>query len=64
FMTQTKIRPPTYMISVSQPEELGDDYLRFLVNRLRDDFSMPGVPIRVTMRKPDNPFASRAKPQR
>ncbi len=64
FMTQTKIRPPTYMISVSQPEELGDDYLRFLVNRLREDFSMPGVPIRVTMRKPDNPFASRAKPQR
>ncbi|MDP3160126.1 MAG: ribosome biogenesis GTPase Der, partial [Reyranella sp.] len=64
FMTQTKIRPPTYMISVSQPEELGDDYLRFLMNRLRDDFSMPGVPIRVTMRKPDNPFASRAKPQR
>ena len=64
FMTQTKIRPPTYMISVSQPDELGDDYLRFLVNRLRDDFSMPGVPIRVTMRKPDNPFASRAKPQR
>lgn len=64
FMTQTKIRPPTYMISVSQPEELGDDYLRFLINRLRDDFSMPGVPIRVTMRKPDNPFASRAKPQR
>jgi GTP-binding protein len=43
---------------------LGDDYLRFLINRLRDDFSMPGVPIRVTMRKPDNPFASRAKPQR
>ena len=64
FMTQTKIRPPTYMISVSQPEELGDDYLRFLINRLREDFSMPGVPIRVTMRKPDNPFASRAKPQR
>ena len=64
FMTQTKIRPPTYMISVSQPDELGDDYLRFLVNRLRDDFSMPGVPIRVTMRKPSNPFASRAKPQR
>lgn len=64
FMTQTKIRPPTYMISVSQPDELGDDYLRFLINRLRDDFSMPGVPIRVTMRKPDNPFASRAKPQR
>jgi GTPase len=64
FMTQTKIRPPTYMISVSQPDGLGNDYLRFLVNRLRDDFQMPGVPIRVNMRKPDNPYASRAKPQR
>ena len=30
FMTQIKNRPPTFMLSVSQPEELGDDYLRFL----------------------------------
>jgi len=64
FMTQIKIRPPTYILSVSQPKELGDDYLRFLVNRLRDDFEVPGVPIRLTMRKPDNPYASRAKKQR
>ncbi|SJZ57771.1 GTP-binding protein [Enhydrobacter aerosaccus] len=61
FMTQIKIRPPTFILSVSQPEELGDDYLRFLINRLRDDFGLPGVPIRVTMRKPKNPYASRAR---
>lgn len=61
FMTQIKIRPPTFILSVSQPEELGDDYLRFLINRLRDDFEMPGVPIRLTMRKPNNPYAGRAK---
>jgi len=61
FMTQIKIRPPTYILSVSQPQELGDDYLRYLMNRLRDDFGMPGVPIRLTMRKPKNPYASRAK---
>lgn len=64
FMTQIKIRPPTFMLSVSQPEELGDDYLRYLLNRLRDDFGLPGVPIRLTMRKPINPYASRAKKQR
>jgi GTP-binding protein len=64
FMTQIKIRPPTYILSVSQPDELGDDYLRFLINRLRDDFDMPGVPIRLTMRKPKNPYASRAKTRR
>jgi GTPase len=30
----------------------------------RDDFGMPGVPIRLNMRKAKNPFASRAKKQR
>jgi GTPase len=61
FMTQIKIRPPTFILSVSQPDELGDDYLRYLINRLRDDFDMPGVPIRLTMRKPKNPYAGRAR---
>ncbi len=60
FMTQIKRRPPTFVLTVSQPEELGDDYLRFLMNRLRDDFGLPGVPIRLTMRKPRNPFVSRS----
>jgi GTPase len=64
FMTQIKKRPPTFVLSVSQPQELGDDYLRYLTNRLRDDFDLPGVPIRLAMRKPKNPFASRAKKQR
>jgi GTP-binding protein len=64
FMTQIKKRPPTFVLSVSQPQELGDDYLRYLTNRLRDDFGLPGVPIRLAMRKPNNPFASRAKKQR
>ena len=61
FMTQIKRRPPTFVLQVSQPEELGDDYLRYLTNRLRDDFDLPGVPIRLTMRKPKNPFSSRAR---
>ena len=61
FMTPIKTRPPTFILSVSQPEELGDDYLRFLMNRLRDDFGLPGVPLRLTMRKPKNPVAGRAK---
>ena len=61
FMTQIKRRPPTFVLTVSQPEELGDDYLRFLMNRLRDDFGLPGVPIRLTMRKPRNPFAVRSR---
>jgi GTP-binding protein len=64
FMSQIKTRPPTFILSASQADELGKDYIRFLVNRLRDDFNMPGVPIRLHMRKAKNPYASRAKPQR
>jgi GTPase len=64
FMSQIKTRPPTFILSASQADELGKDYIRFLVNRLRDDFGMPGVPIRLNMRKAKNPYASRAKPQR
>jgi GTP-binding protein len=64
FMTQIKRRPPTFVLSVSQPDELGNDYLRYLTNRLRDDFGMPGVPIRLTMRKPKNPYESRARKKR
>ena len=64
FMSQVKTRPPTFILSASQADELGKDYIRFLVNRLRDDFGMPGVPIRLTMRKAKNPFAGRAKKQR
>ncbi len=61
FITQIKIRPPTFVLSVSQPEALGEDYLRFLLNRLRDDFDLPGVPIRLVMRKPKNPYAAKAR---
>ncbi len=64
FMTQIKTRPPTFILSASQADELGKDYIRYLMNRLRDDFGMPGVPIRLNMRKAKNPYASRAKPQR
>ena len=32
-----------------------------LTNRLRDDFGLPGVPIRLTLRKPKNPYAGRAR---
>lgn len=64
FMTQIKRRPPTFVLSVSQPDELGNDYLRYLTNRLRDDFGMPGVPIRLAMRKPKNPYEGRARKKR
>lgn len=57
YITQAKTRPPSFYIFSSNPEGLPDSYLRYLVNSLRDTFNLGGVPIRVTVRKSDNPYA-------
>lgn len=57
YMTQIKARPPGFMISCTRPEAVPESYTRYLVNSLRADFEMPGVPLRVVYRSGDNPFA-------
>ena len=57
YMTQIKARPPTFAAFVSLPEELPEAYTRYLVNGLREDFDLPGTPIRFIMRKGKNPYA-------
>ncbi|MEX2520775.1 MAG: ribosome biogenesis GTPase Der [Paracoccaceae bacterium] len=63
YMTQVKARPPSFMISCSKPEDLPESYSRFLVNGLRQDFGLKGVPVRLTLRKNENPFADKKKPR-
>ncbi|PWJ85477.1 GTP-binding protein [Pseudaminobacter salicylatoxidans] len=60
YITQAKTRPPGFVLSCTRPEAMPQSYIRYLVNSLRDAFDMPGVPIRMVMRAPDNPFAGRA----
>jgi GTP-binding protein len=57
YMTQANARPPTFVLFCSQPKALPESYSRYLVNALRDRFEMPGVPIRLNLRKGANPFA-------
>jgi GTP-binding protein len=61
YLTQTKIRPPTFQLFLSRPDALPDDYGRYIVNGLREDFAIPSVPIRLVLRKSDNPFADKGK---
>jgi GTP-binding protein len=61
YMTQAKTRPPTFFISCSRPDALPSAYERYLINALRDDFGLLGVPLRLMMRKADNPYAGRAR---
>ena len=51
YITQAKTRPPTFVLFVSRPEELPEAYVRYLVNGLRDEFGLTGVPIRLFTRK-------------
>jgi GTPase len=57
YMTQANVRPPTFALFASKPAELPETYRRYLVNLLREDFDLPGVPIRMMLRKGDNPYA-------
>ncbi len=57
YMTQANARPPTFVVFCSQPKGLPDSYSRYLVNALRESFDMPGVPIRLNLRKGANPYA-------
>ncbi|HEX4193630.1 MAG TPA: ribosome biogenesis GTPase Der [Stellaceae bacterium] len=56
YMTQANIRPPTFALFASKPGDLPDSYRRYLVNMLRDSFDLPGVPIRMMLRKGKNPY--------
>ena len=61
YMTQVKARPPSFVVMCSHPDLLPTSYNRYLVNGLREDFSMPGTPIRIFMRSQSdkNPYADK-----
>ena len=57
FLTQPSARPPTFIAFCSRPDALPQAYLRYLSNGLRAAFGLPGVPIRLKLRKGENPYA-------
>ncbi|MBR2137261.1 MAG: ribosome biogenesis GTPase Der [Alphaproteobacteria bacterium] len=59
YITQAKIRPPSFFIFSSNPEGLPESYFRYLVNSLRDTFDLGGIPLRITVRKAHNPYADK-----
>ena len=56
YMTQSKARPPTFVIFASRPKGLPKSFSRYLINSLRDTFDLPGVPLRIHLRKGKNPY--------
>ncbi|NNE58167.1 MAG: ribosome biogenesis GTPase Der [Hellea sp.] len=56
YITQTKTRPPTFVLKCSRATSLPDSYKRYLINGLREDFDLPGTPIRLFVRADKNPY--------
>ena len=61
YMTQPKARPPTFVLFASRASELPETYRRYLTNGLRENFALPGTPIRINMRAKENPYAGKRK---
>lgn len=57
YIAQTKTRPPTFVAQCTRADDLPESYRRYLVNGIRDAFDIKAVPIRLILKKPDNPYA-------
>ncbi|PIW27714.1 MAG: ribosome biogenesis GTPase Der, partial [Rhodobacterales bacterium CG15_BIG_FIL_POST_REV_8_21_14_020_59_13] len=56
YLSQTKSRPPTFVLMCSRAADLPESYKRYLVNGIREAFDMPGVPIRLIVKAGKNPY--------
>ncbi|MGB1235361.1 MAG: ribosome biogenesis GTPase Der [Planktomarina sp.] len=63
YATQARTRPPGFVVMCSMPDKMSESYNRYLINGLRDDFDMPGTPIRLWMRGQgdQNPYKDKKK---
>jgi GTP-binding protein len=61
YITQSKARPPSFVLFCSRADAVPQSYLRYLVNSLREYFEIPGTPVRITLREKANPFAHKRK---
>ena len=57
YITQPKARPPFFVLFGNSVETIPESYRRYLVNGLRETFGLFGVPIRLSLRSGENPYA-------
>lgn len=51
FVSQVETSPPTLVAMVNDPERISDDYRRYLVKQLREEFGFEGAPVRLILRR-------------
>ena len=62
YVTQLKARPPTFVVWCNKgPEALRGDYLSFLHKKLRAEFNLDGVPLRLLIRSTSRKLKDRLR---
>ena len=56
YITQNKIRPPTFVMFGSRLDDLPASYTRYLENGIRRELGFGAVPIRLNLRNQKNPY--------
>ncbi len=57
YVTQIRTAPPTFALFGTRLAGIPDSYRRYLVNRIREDFGLAGIPLRLRLKSTRNPFA-------
>ena len=56
YITQINSNPIYFAIFTNKPKAVLDSYKRYILNNLREEFSLSGVPIKIVYKKTDNPY--------
>ncbi len=56
YCTQTSIRPPTFTFFTNLNGDFSESYQRYLLNNMRDEFKLQGIPIRLIFKSSKNPY--------
>ncbi|MBL4759106.1 MAG: hypothetical protein JKY32_16215 [Rhizobiales bacterium] len=56
YMTQPNARPPSFVVFSQRASSVPESYIRYLINGLREQFKLKGVPIRLKIRSRNNPY--------
>ncbi|AKK20234.1 ribosome biogenesis GTPase Der [Candidatus Liberibacter africanus] len=56
YITQIQSSPPSFLVFCNFPSKIPESYKRYLINKLRANFSLSGIPIRIRFQSSKNPY--------
>ncbi|MCL5801700.1 MAG: ribosome biogenesis GTPase Der [Gammaproteobacteria bacterium] len=64
YVTQVRVKPPTFVLFVNDPELVHFSIERYLENQIRQRFSLEGTPVRIKVKESSGKEEAETKPRR